>query len=1089
MPPNKFQKEAIEYLEGPLLVIAGPGTGKTQLLSKKVEYILEKTDANPENILCLTFTDSGAQNMRDRLFSMIGRAAAKVSIHTYHSFGSDILAEYQKYATEYLGEFDEPIDAILQYKMIKEIQENLPPRDILRGDKISDIIDTIASAKSARLSPDDLAKIAKINMDISKRMGPRLAEIINRLSTRKSWRFPMAVEEVYRPLCEALAEYVSDEPIVPGIFREANAYLLELDQIISDEGDKERPSVKPLSSWKDKRFEKDDDGNYRLKNVVSNKKLLSLSGVMREYNRRLSESGMFDFSDMIEEAIRILNKDAGFKATLSERYQYILLDEFQDTNPSQAELIYLLTDYEKPLVMAVGDDDQAIFEFQGATSSNFIDYQEHYGAKIVTLKDNYRSTAEILKFSRCIADQVENNFSKKYNIDKNLISHSKEKTKVERHEFLSADGEYYWVAEKIAELVRSGVSQKEIAIITPKHKYIAPLLPYLKAHDGIYINYEKRDNLFLDEKISELLTLAEFILGVAEDEPVEHLVLPILSFPCFEVSPLAAIRASRRDAKKASLDYFAEADDARVRWVGELLAALVQKSFEAPLELMLDYMIGTVEVSPGLRSPFLEYYVKTGSEYAEFNLYESLSVLRAALASYLKKVEQPKLKDLVRFARDAEEASFPLANTSPYSEAESAVQIMTAHKSKGLEFKYVFLVAVDNLSWGSSGGNNNLLVLPLNLIQIRHTGTTDDEHLRLLFVAITRAKTNLILTSSITDFAGKTPKRLMYLEEHEEEGRLISPFIGEMETHYADLEEAKKQTDLRLSWISAYKELTPDLKPILLERLSNYALTSTDLTSFIDVCYSGPAEFYKTKVLLAPREPLSGSLLFGTFVHKVFEKVTREGLSDEKTIEFFREEISSSSLLPAEKEEMLERGAVAIAKSLAEFGPILRYPGAGAEINFFSEHLEINEVPITGKIDHINIDKSTKTIELYDFKTSHYHSEKWDSNDTLYKYKLQLGFYKLLLNLSPVYAKYKVSRAHILFVEPDSYDEVHDKVYEFNEKDEKELLALISAVYREIKTLDFVSDSELFVEADNNKKLKDIKEFVKLVIDKNDDFC
>ena len=74
-------------------------------------------------------------------------------------------------------------------------------------------------------------------------------------------------------------------------------------------------------------------------------------------------------------------------------------------------------------------------------------------------------------------------------------------------------------------------------------------------------------------------------------------------------------------------------------------------------------------------------------------------------------------------------------------------------------------------------------------------------------------------------------------------------------------------------------------------------------------------------------------------------------------------------------------------------------------------------------------------------------------------------------------------------MEPDSYDEVHDKVYEFNEKDEKELLALISAVYREIKTLDFVSDSELFVEADNNKKLKDIKEFVKLVIDKNDDFC
>ena len=1086
MPPNKLQKEAIEYLEGPLLVIAGPGTGKTQLLSKRVEYILENTDANPENILCLTFTDSGADNMRERLFGMIGRAAAKVSIHTYHSFGSDILAEYQKYATEYLGAFDEPIDAITQYKIVREIQESLPPRDILRGDKIPDIIDTIGSAKSARLSPDDLEKVALFNMQISKEMGPRLAEIIDRLSSRKSWRFPTAVEEVYRPLCEVLAEYISDEPIVPRVFREANAYLLELDGIIKEEGAKNKPSVKPLSSWKDKRFEKDDNGNYRLKNVVSNKKLLSFSGVLREYNKRLSSLGLFDFSDMIEEAIRILKEDAGFKATLTERYQYILLDEYQDTNPSQAELIYLLTDYEKPLIMAVGDDDQAIFEFQGANASNFIDYQEHYRAKIITLKENYRSTAEVLKFSRCIADQLESSFAKKYNIDKQLVARREYKDgAIERHEFLSADGEYYWVAEKIAELIRAGVPQKEIAIITPKHKYITPLLPYLKSHEGIYINYEKRDNLFLDEKISELLTLSEFILGVAEEAPVDHLVLPILSFPCFEVSPLAAIRASKRDDKKTGLDYFIEADDARIRWVGELLAALVQKSFEAPCELMLDYMIGTVEVSHDLCSPFLKYYSKTGSEYAEFSLYENLNVLRSALSSYLKKVEQPKLKDLVQFKRDAEDASFALVNTSPYSEAENAVQIMTVHKAKGLEFKYVFLVAVDNLSWGTSGGNNNFLVLPLNLIHIRHTGTTDDERLRLLFVAVTRAKTNLILTNSVADFSGKLPKRLVYLEEHEEEGRLISPFIGEIQTHYQDLEEAKKETDLRLSWISAYKELTPELKPILLKRLSIYSLTSTDLTSFIDVCYAGPAEFYKTKVLLAPREPLSGSLLFGTFVHKVFEEVTREGISNKEAVEVFRDEVVNSSLTSKEKEEMLERGAAALAKSLAEFGSILRFPKAGAEINFFSEHLEINGVPVTGKIDHINIDESAKTIELYDFKTSHYHSGKWDSNDTLYKYKLQLGFYKLLLNLSPVYAKYKVLRAHILFVEPDNYDEVHDKVYEFNEKDEAELIALISAVYREIRTLDFVSDPELFVEADSTKKLKDIREFVKLLIDKS----
>ena len=112
MTLNKDQKRAVENLSGPLLVLAGPGTGKTHLLSSKVEYILKNTDATPESILCLTFTESGAQNMRDRLYSMIGPAAGKVHIHTYHAFGSTILAEYKNYATEFDRNLDAAIDNV-----------------------------------------------------------------------------------------------------------------------------------------------------------------------------------------------------------------------------------------------------------------------------------------------------------------------------------------------------------------------------------------------------------------------------------------------------------------------------------------------------------------------------------------------------------------------------------------------------------------------------------------------------------------------------------------------------------------------------------------------------------------------------------------------------------------------------------------------------------------------------------------------------------------------------------------------------------------------------------------------------------------
>ena len=115
---NQKQKDAVEYLEGPLLVLAGPGTGKTQLLSEKLTYILKNVDVGPENILCLTFTDSGAMNMRERLKSIIGQDGAKVNIGTYHSFGSEILAQYKNYAEDYDRKLDSAIDEVTQFKIV-----------------------------------------------------------------------------------------------------------------------------------------------------------------------------------------------------------------------------------------------------------------------------------------------------------------------------------------------------------------------------------------------------------------------------------------------------------------------------------------------------------------------------------------------------------------------------------------------------------------------------------------------------------------------------------------------------------------------------------------------------------------------------------------------------------------------------------------------------------------------------------------------------------------------------------------------------------------------------------------------------------
>ena len=436
MPLNENQKKAVEYLDGPLLVLAGPGTGKTQLLSEKVAYILKHTDTNPENILCLTFTDAGAMNMRERLKTVIGQDALKVNIGTYHAFGSEILAQYKNYSEDYNRQLDSPIDEITEFKIIKEIQDNLPGNDILRGDKVKDIMGVISEAKKAGLTEDDLVKIAKKNMEdseiLSNAISPLLLNVV-------PYKFKESLEGAYKPIHELLKDYSDLKPITKNIERSIAAMARELNEAMATALDK--GSVGALSKWKDDYFEKDEKGNYRLKDRIRNKKLLSVANVMKQYQDYLNENGLFDFNDMIEEAVRILNTNTGFKLTLEERYQFILLDEFQDTNPSQFAIVKAITDYEKPNIMAVGDDDQAIFEFQGALSSNLSDYQKYYSAEVIPLVENYRSTQEVLDFARKIINQAPDRFA-----DKELIAHKEPLTKsgLHRIEFLSSRGQESW---------------------------------------------------------------------------------------------------------------------------------------------------------------------------------------------------------------------------------------------------------------------------------------------------------------------------------------------------------------------------------------------------------------------------------------------------------------------------------------------------------------------------------------------------------------------------------------------------------------------------------------------------------------------
>lgn len=1100
---NKEQQEAVEYLDGPLLVLAGPGTGKTQLLSAKVAYILQKTDANPENILCLTFTEAGAQNMRDRLQSMIGNAALDVNIYTYHAFGADILSRYKNYAENFDRKLESPIDDTMRYKIVSEIQKSLPVMDILRDSETSDIISTISNAKSARLSSADLRKIAEQNIEDSRSLSLELSPVLLGLKPRE--KFQIALDTVYQPILEILLKHSSPEPLAPGVERIANILAKELHQVIETASASDKPKVGDLNKWKKKAFEvfvpdpkHPENKAYRLKDSIANKKLYSLATIMQKYEEKLAEAGLYDFDDMIECAIQYLKADDGFRAQLSEQFQYVLLDEFQDTNASQFELIKLLTDYEQPAIMAVGDDDQAIFAFQGANASNLHDFQEFYHAKVITLINNYRSTGEVLNLSRAVAEQIADSFAKNYQINKALHSmrdewdgEQKISLKVSRHEFPGAEAEYYWIARQIRSLLDQGEDPTDIAIIAPKHRFIAPILPCLKAQN-IDVAYERRDNILKDEKMLQIIQLAKFVQRLARrEQPVENL-LEILAYPFWQVPPKVVLRAVEKKwgRNQTVLDYL-EGDPA-LELIAELLASLATVAETAPLELWLDYLLGNAEIN-GQTSPIIKYYQTRLSEAELLEFYENLNTFRQQVLQHAHSLHPeksdfvPKLADFVTTIEDFELAKSQIMRISIYHDSGQAIQAMTSHKSKGLEFKHVFLTSVDDAAWGKSKGNNNKLSLPCNLVQIRHTGITDDEQLRLFFVAITRAKEELIMTSSRQNADGGDIKRLRYLSESSRDDKeQISPFLlPEMRKiifHDGELTDAEKIETLRLGWVTNYQKLEPDVMELLRERMKDYRLTATDLTDFVDIIYAGPQVVYQRKVLRAPDGPQNFSMCYGSVLHTVFEEITKHQIDDGQAIELFRSEVEKAVLEDAEKQDLREKGEHSLKITLSEFGEILRRPGAKAEVDFKNERLHLDKIPLTGKIDHLEIDPEHKIIEVYDFKTAKYHDGKWDSQPSLLKYRMQLGFYKFLLSLSPTYRNYDVKRGHILFVTPDQDGLVYDKVYEYNDTDEAELRQLAQIVHRELTTLNFVQNKELFVPADKANTTKKVKEFIQKLI-------
>jgi ATP-dependent exoDNAse (exonuclease V) beta subunit (contains helicase and exonuclease domains) len=1166
MPLNKKQQEAVEYLDGPLLVLAGPGTGKTQLLSKKVEYILQNTDTDPSMILCITYTEAGAENMKERLRNMIGQAADKIDIMTFHAFGQKILGLYSQFATEPQRSFTEPIEEIIQLKIIEELQANLPNPYLLKDkQQQKNLLSLIAKIKVSKVSPEELRTIVKQNQQDIEILNKELAPILQDLPDKASGKnaYTKLTETVYIPLLKKLGELKTDQPIVGRIYSLFDVFYEKIYSLIEEQASSEKPSVKNINSFIKKYFSKDNNGIYKFSELASNQRLLELAELYEKYQNYLQEHGYFDFNDMIEMPIKYLEDDIDFRRKIAQNYLYIMVDEYQDTNPSQTRLLELIADeQESPSVMAVGDDDQSIFEFQGAKASSLIYFKNHFNAKVIVLTENYRSTSEILHFSRKIADQLDESFIKNETMQRSLhaenqvtedlkkeltsvrnldilkntpedflfeqISYSAtgnkntdsnqssqlnksitQKTFIERHQFINQDAEYNWIAERVHQLIQAGTDPSDIGILFPKHKCTTALIPYLRKYPEINLAYERTENILENEQIYELLTLCNFIYQLSEGENPSFMLPEILSFDFWDIPSedmILAVQSIHRHKRQALEILQTYLDNPYFADLAAFFAELAKLSLTLPLEFLLDMISGfsPVEITVNQQiktftSPFLTFYSKDSYSKNTFDFYNRLRLLRNRLLSRTKK-NKLRLTDLIQLVDDYKKTETSITEQTFYRDSDKAVNLMTAHKSKGLEFKHVFLINLTASAWDGSGGPNTL-TLPLNLETISDARNTPDGKKRLLFVAITRAAKTLTMTNpKYADDSEKENKPLSFLDEKfiQTDGKsyISSPFIpaGRVIEHNEILSDDEKASAIRRIWLNKLLDPSEKIESLLKERVKDFRLSASHISSFIRLTYGGPLNFYLNSIIKAPSEPTSLSIAYGNLIHKVFEEITKNQLTKEEAILLYMTEAKKQDLLEEDIKTLIERGEDEPPLAIDEYQSILQNPGAKAEVDFSSEHLFFEGIPITGKIDHLNIDEQNKLIDIYDFKTSTISDrDKWHSKESLYIYHFQLLFYRLLLKQSKFYHDYTVRSMNLLFTTPnrrETLDHPNGKFHKLTlteediAKDDLDFEDLIKAIYHQITTLDFLrSDSPLNLANTADATLADIKKFCHQLID------
>ncbi|MEZ5046900.1 MAG: ATP-dependent DNA helicase [Chitinophagaceae bacterium] len=985
---NNEQKEAVDTIYGPVMVLAGPGTGKTEILAMRIANLLRsEAQILPQNILCLTFTDEGKKNMNERLIRIIGiESASKIAVHTFHSFCNEIINQFPSWFKK--NEVD-LISDLEHIQLLSEILHELPIEHPLHNPKYVD--SEIKSLKSA------FERIKLENWDSR--------EVLNKID-----------------------EYIKE--------------LSEDPQNISSRG----PTKGNLKA----------DILEKLNRLEKLKKRVALFEI---YDNKMNQINRFEYSDMINWVIRLFETDESILSYMHEKYQYLLVDEFQDTNGSQLAIINLLSAYDaSPNLFIVGDDDQSIYRFQGANIENLISFRKQYkdfGLKEICLKINYRSYQGILDEAALLIKRNNNrmiNFMP--HLDKNLLSESTNSTKQNSQlklcSFHTPRYEKVFIAQEIKKLIAQGVPMDEIAVLYTKNVDLIELTEYLKKLD-IPFYAKKESDLLKHILIKQLVTIMTYVqretqVPYSGDEDLFH----ILHFNFFGIDPIEIAKASitastyRKNQKSNSsfraylqeliqhekpLLFLEKASDKLVA-TAAILENLIQASANLSLLQWFDFMIESCSVIPTILSNPIE----------KFTHFEALT----SFSDYIKKTCQGhkdmELHDFVQGLTILENNKLEIPLINVYG-SDKAVKLFTYHGSKGREFEYVFLGGCVAKEWESKKGNSNTTKFPPNLFGHIQDDKDEEELRRLLYVGITRAKKQVYLSYYEKDLDGKDIEKSRFIHEIlGDEPDIIKP---ELSRENLILFETALNIDTTTEALQLEKAYVD-------RQLENFTMNVTSLNQYLEC----PIKFYYNKIVSIP-SGVSENMTFGSAMHYVLEKAFEE-MKEQKQDHIATERLDAILyyFMQKNKEKFSKNGY----GKLSEYGKYINQilnnnliPESSKNVDLEMKiNVLMDGIPLTGKID--KIEKLESGDIVVDYKTGNYNSPytkdklKAPKEDKIGgDYWRQSVFYKILLDKQQP-RKYKNIGTRFDFLEPDKETNLLPPSFVFNVSDND-----IEIVKKEIK--------------------------------------